>query len=1036
MENNLTDFEEEISGLYRVLYEEYEIFSLCRSSSSVQFRYGEFNFPDREKYTGNSSLSSIFELKADNYDLKLISSGDFDIYVAAPSGISIDYRMFLNYLMIMTHRFFIQNENKKYIYGKESTDNTAIELEELKNLIENQGVGISLVDDNENFLFINGEGRKILGISDDNENINLQNFIDEDTKHYLRKQTEKRKCGENGSYEMDILTSDGERKTIHVKAVSSISEKGSFKGTYGTFKDITREANIKRELTQNEAMLKAVLETIPDAVYIKNTEGKYILVNHTVENIFGLTRDELIGKTDKELLGGESAQEKQLSDKEVLKGKKVQYENTEIINGQTLTFETVKLPLKDSDGNTFGICGTSRDITQKKKSREILKAHHDQLMRIFETMDDVVMVIDFDTNEVLFMNEVARGIWGEGCGRKCFEVFQSSKSPCDFCSHKYVRDSSESYTWEYRSKINGRWYKSVDRAINWSDKRRVKCEIATDITENKKIESRYRRKLSMQRVLSEISSGFINANGKDFDENIEVCLHVIAKFMRSESVIFYVHSKEKKKFILRSSWLKPTVESSTLPQTIPHEMVAGIFSSDYHSRNTVVLDKDEPGMSDNPLFRMYPQLKSFALVPLFLKNSLFGVIVFTSRNRRIRMDSDDENLVKRAGEIFVNELYKYQLDQEKLHLEEQLIQSQKLEAIGSLAGGIAHDFNNILTVIMGNMSLLQMDIEEKDPSQETVMEVIEAAQTASTLVSQLLAFSRKQVLNPLNVHVNDIIKETSNIFSRLLGETINIEYELSDDLNNTRVDVSQLKQVLINLAVNARDAMMTSSSGYLLIKTFREKISPVNTVNELPSGDYICISVSDNGSGMDEMTLKRIFEPFFTTKGQGKGTGLGLATSYGIIAQHGGTITVTSTPEKGTTFNVYLPCDNQDSVVVNRLENIQRTALVIEDNPVFREKFFRYLRHMGFTVIFSSSSKEGANVAQRHPETIHLLLTTLTAVMDTRKDVDVIRDIFPGIKVVYRVPDDFPASGGARDFHVLRGDFSRNDFEKLLSEIF
>ena len=240
-------------------------------------------------------------------------------------------------------------------------------------------------------------------------------------------------------------------------------------------------------------------------------------------------------------------------------------------------------------------------------------------------------------------------------------------------------------------------------------------------------------------------------------------------------------------------------------------------------------------------------------------------------------------------------------------LEDQLSQAQKMEAIGQLAGGVAHDFNNLLTAILGYGFVVLDSLEASDPRRGDVNEIIGAGQRAAELTKQLLAFSRKQVLQPKHVNLNALVSRTSSLLRRLIGEHIQLVTALNSDVGTVKADPGQIEQIIINLAVNARDAM--PAGGRLLIETSNVELDDTYLYGHasVRPGPYVMIAVSDQGIGMDDATKRRLFEPFFTTKEQGKGTGLGLATVYGIVKQSGGYIWVYSEPDHGATFKVYFP---------------------------------------------------------------------------------------------------------------------------------
>jgi two-component system cell cycle sensor histidine kinase/response regulator CckA len=318
---------------------------------------------------------------------------------------------------------------------------------------------------------------------------------------------------------------------------------------------------------------------------------------------------------------------------------------------------------------------------------------------------------------------------------------------------------------------------------------------------------------------------------------------------------------------------------------------------------------------------------------------------------------------------------------ERKQLESQLRQSQKIEAVGQLAGGIAHDFNNLLTAIMGYSELLLEDLGAQDPRRQDLEEIRKATRRAAALTQQLLAFSRKQVLQPQVLDLNQVVANAEKLLQRLIGEHIAVRTRLDPALGATKADPAQLEQVIVNLTVNARDAM--PHGGQLLIETTNVDVDAAYAATRaaVTPGPYVVLAVSDTGVGMDQATQAKLFEPFFTTKGPGKGTGLGLSTVYGIVKQSGGFIWVYSELSKGSTFKIYLP---RVAAAAQRIEPSAlpaavprgtETVLLVEDEPALRAVARRTLERQGYVVLEAPNGEAGLAVAAAHTGPLELLVT-------------------------------------------------------------
>jgi PAS domain S-box-containing protein len=345
-------------------------------------------------------------------------------------------------------------------------------------------------------------------------------------------------------------------------------------------------------------------------------------------------------------------------------------------------------------------------------------------------------------------------------------------------------------------------------------------------------------------------------------------------------------------------------------------------------------------------------------------------------------------------------------DQKKM--EDQLRQSQKIETVGRLAGGIAHDFNNLLTVINGYSELLLHKVKDKSPLSGELEEIKLAGERAAALTRQLLAFSRRQVLQPKVLDLNEVISHMDMMLRRLIGEDVEFRTVSREDLWKVKADPGQIEQVVMNLVVNARDAM--PGGGRLTIETSNvfldEEYSHVHP--PVQPGSYVMLSVSDTGVGMDEKTASQVFEPFFTTKELGKGTGLGLSTVYGIVKQSGGFIWVYSEPGKGSTFKVYLPCTADRGVLPDKegspVEDLrgEKSVLVVEDEESIRRLATEILGRYGYAVFSAGDGEEALRIATSHEGEIDLLLTdVIMPGMGGPELFERIRQLRPGIKVLY-----------------------------------
>ena len=344
------------------------------------------------------------------------------------------------------------------------------------------------------------------------------------------------------------------------------------------------------------------------------------------------------------------------------------------------------------------------------------------------------------------------------------------------------------------------------------------------------------------------------------------------------------------------------------------------------------------------------------------------------------------------------------LERDRRRLEAELRQAQKLEAIGHLAGGVAHDFNNILMVIQGYTDMLLAEAPDSGTTRSDLREIQEAARRGTDLTRQLLAFGRKQVLTIRPLDLNAVLTDTSHMLTRLIGESVRLELRNATEACPIEADRVQLEQVLINLAVNARDAM----SGRGTLSLALDRVTVETETRDVPAGQYVRLTVGDTGCGMDQPTRDRIFEPFFTTKAAGKGSGLGLSTVYGVVKQLGGHIDVDSTPLQGATFTIHFPATAKPVTAPREagaapvVQGRSETVLLVEDDRAVRAVVNSVLRRHGYAVLEAGGPKEALSAARQHTGTIDLVLSdVIMPEMSGPEMVTLLAERHPETRAIY-----------------------------------
>jgi len=836
---------------------------------------------------------------------------------------------------------------------------------------------------------------------------------------------------------------------------------------------ITGDKGVEEELTREHILLmEALEENIPDTIYFKDAQGRFINLCKAHVRAFNLVnKREVIGKTDFDFFTDEHARAAFEDEQKIIRTGEpiINKEEKETWPDRPATWVlTTKMPLRDQQGAIVGTFGISRNITERKSAEEALRKSEERYRLLFNSINDAVFVHELTAEglpgKIIEVNDVAC----ERLGYTRDELLRMG--PLDIVAPEsaaiapeiMVRLKAEKYAvWEgiYVSKAGLRI--PVEISHHLFDMAGEATILATvrDITGRKQLEDNLEREKTL--LLTLINNLPDHVSVKDTESRVLITNTANAHVMgleRAQDAVgktdldFYPPSEaarylaDERTVLQTGTALINKEEESIDPQGHRRwTLTTKVPLSDAQGRVTGVVCT---GRDITERKQAEERIQDLARLPdedpnPLMRISLDGCILYTNHSSRSLLASwagaqgggipsehmpellqawasgEKRKIEVREGKNvfelmiapilsrgYIN-LYGRDVTEEK-SLAEKLLQAQKMEAVGRLAGGIAHDFNNLLTVIGGYCALVQEELLEGSPVRAQIDEIARATKQAITLTTQLLAFSRKQVLIPQVINPNGLVRAAENIFARLVGEDIELRTFLQPEAGNIKADPGQIEQVLMNLVANARDAM--PEGGKLTIET-SNRILDDGYVVEHPgakSGEFVRIAVSDTGHGMDREVLSHLFEPFFTTKEQGKGTGLGLSTVYGIVKQSDGYITCDSELGTGTTFAIYLPrtTEVRDRATapnggIAALHGSE-TILLVEDDEMVRRYTRRVLENSGYTVIAASGGREALAAMESQQREVVLLVTDVVMpYMGGKELAQVLLRTDPRLKVLF-----------------------------------
>jgi PAS domain S-box-containing protein len=830
----------------------------------------------------------------------------------------------------------------------------------LHTLMDNLPDFIYFKDRESHFTRINKALAKGLGLSDPAQGVGKTDFDFFAAEHAKEFYNDEEKIIRTGQpmvgKEEKLAWPDGQVAWDSTTKMPLRDANGNIIGTFGVSRDIT-----KRKLAEaGNARLAAIVNSSDDAIFSTTREGVIATWNAGAERMYGYAAEEIKGKSFSTFIPEDRRADLAGIAERLLRGERlVHFEHEDMRkDGSRLQVLLTLSPIKDATGFVTGVSIISRDITERKRAEEELYQSRQMLQSILDTIPQRVFWKD---RNMLFL----------GCN-SAFAIDAGLKDPTEI-----IGKNDYDLAWGETAEL----YRADDKLVMEQETPRLNF----DEPQNRPDGSlRWLRtnKLPLRDREGEVI-GVIGTY-----EDITERKRVEAEHTRLVTAI------EQAAETLMVTDIRGTIEYVNPAFT----RITGYSREEVLGQNPRIL---KSGKQDQVFYQQ--------LWATILRGEIWhGELI--NRRKEGNLYTEEMNIapVRDAlGEVTHFIATKQDVTEHK-QLGQQLIQAQKMEAVGRLAGGVAHDFNNLLTIINGYAALLSEETSTEDPRRARLKEILMAGERAASLTRQLLAFSRRQVLEPRVLNLNSVLADIEKMLRRLIGEDVELVSTLKPDVGRVKVDPGQIEQVIMNLALNARDAM--PEGGKLLIETSNVEIDEkyVRSHSPMMPGKYVMVAVSDTGCGMDLDTQAHIFEPFFTTKEEGRGTGLGLATVYGIVKQSGGFIWVYSEPGRGSTFKIYLPFIEENvpkakpAKVRTKQVKGSETVLVVEDEGGVRSLVCQTLASQGYKVLEAAGAAQALKISEQHTEPIHLLLTDVVMPQtDGKKLAMRLSTLHPETKVLY-----------------------------------
>ena len=783
---------------------------------------------------------------------------------------------------------------------------------------------------------------------------------------------------------------------------------------FGINTDITDLKKSENALRESEAKFRSYVENAPLAVFVVNEQGRLVDCNPAAVNLLGYDLATLLGISILDLHPAADREKVLQAYRTLATQAHVEGEYRFQRRDGKLIWVSLRA-VRTGSGVSIGFC---QDITERRQVAEAIASERRLLRTLIDLLPETFYVKDLDSRFLIANEALARHFGRESpsqiIGRTDADFFPAELAAEYRAVELKVLGGEPLIDHEGRVvSPDGRECTHLTTKVTFRDshgKVQGLVGIGRNITERKHAEEELRRLNRSLQTLSKCNEVVVRATD-EMELLTKICQIITEIGGFPLAWVGYAEQDESKS-------IRPIAWAGARAGYLEHLQISWADTERGRGPTGVSIRTGQPAafsnLAENPDFAPWRKealrhgFSSSIGLPLKADDKIFGALTVYSSQADAFNPQETALLMELADDLAFGIATLRNRVQRK-HLEEQLRQSQKMEAVGQLAGGVAHDFNNVLTVIQGNASLLlnpQLDPAERSGCSR---QIVQAAERAASLTRQLLIFSRKQVMRPAPVDLNEVVANLTKMLRRILGEDVVLQTNYAPEQALIHADAGMIEQVLMNLMVNARDAM--PAGGQLSLSTSKEKFTraQVEKNPDAVAGTHVRLVVSDTGCGIPRENLPRIFEPFFTTKSVGKGTGLGLATVYSIIQQHRGWITVSSEVNQGSTFNLYFPAveggraEKDPALAAAKLPRGTGTILVVEDELAVRVLVSNLLQRCGYTVLAAESGVAAMKVWQEHQDRIQLLLTDIIMPdgMNGYELAQQLQAARPGLKIIY-----------------------------------